>query len=140
MIKVSVLTALSPEQYVTVSALWNLAGIGNPQRGDSYEAVCHTLSHGARIILVYSDALPVGTVWLTHDFRRLYIHHMAVHPNYRKQGFGHRLMEEALEIARELQLQAKLEVHRTNPEAVKLYTDFGFSPLDGYRVMIKREV
>jgi [ribosomal protein S18]-alanine N-acetyltransferase len=139
MIKVSVLASLSPEQYVTVTALWNLAGVGNPARGDSYEAVCHTLSNGARIVIVYYEALPVGTVWLTHDFRRLYIHHMAVHPNYRNQGFGHRLMEEALEVAKELKLQAKLEVHRNNREACKLYTDFGFSPLDGYHVMIKRD-
>jgi ribosomal-protein-alanine N-acetyltransferase len=140
MIKISVLTSISQEQYEMITTLWGLTGIGNPARGDSYQSVCKTLSNGARIVMVYSDALPVGTVWLTQDFRRLYIHHMAVHPQYQKQGFGHRLMEAALEVAKELKLQAKLEVRKTNQAACKLYEEFGFSTLEGYQVMIKRDV
>jgi ribosomal-protein-alanine N-acetyltransferase len=140
MIKVSVLSALSKEQYVSICTLWEMTGVGNPARGDSYEAVCHSLSHEGKIILCCSEELPVGTAWLTHDFRRLYIHHMAVHPNYQNKGYGHRIMETALEVAKELKLQIKLEVHKTNQAASKLYQEFGFTTLDGYQVMIKRDI
>jgi len=139
MIKTSILTDLTKEQFVAVTTLWGLTGVGNAQRGDSFDAICHTLNHGARIILIYNEEIPVGTVWLTHDFRRLYIHHMAVHPNFQNQGFGKRLMEEALAVAKQLKLQAKLEVHKDNQIAYELYKSFGFQTLDDYHTLIKRD-
>jgi ribosomal protein S18 acetylase RimI-like enzyme len=83
---------------------------------------------------------PVGTVWLTHDFRRLYIHHMAVHPLHQNQGYGHLLMQAAVNYACELKLQAKLEVHPENLPANHLYSQYGFEALDGYRIMIRRNI
>lgn len=139
MIKLSVLTALTAEQYVVVSTLWVMTGISSPQRGDSYEAICHTLANGARLVIAWWDEIPVGTVWLTHDFRRLYIHHMAVHPQYQNKGIGKHLMEEALTVAKELKLQAKLEVHCQNKAAYRLYRKYGFITLEGYHTMIRRD-
>lgn len=140
MIKTSVLSGITKEQYLKVSALWELTGVGNAERGDTFEAVNQTLYYGGRVILIYDEEIPVGTVWLTHDFRRLFIHHMAVHPNYRNQGFGKLLMQEALQIAKELNLQAKLEVHKDNPVASELYNSFGFKTLEGFITMIKRDI
>ncbi len=140
MIKISILKGLTRDQYLHVSALWELTGVGNVERGDTFEAVNQTLYYGGRVILIYDDEVPVGTVWLTHDFRRLYIHHMAVNPNFQNQGFGKILMQEALLVAKELNLQAKLEVHQDNPIAYELYKSFGFKTLEGFITMIKRDI
>jgi [ribosomal protein S18]-alanine N-acetyltransferase len=137
--KLLVLKELTPNQYDEISRLWGLTGVGNPARGDSFEAVTQTLDNGARILLVYKDNEPAGTVWLTHDFRRLYIHHMAVHPGCQHQGLGRLLLQESLKIASDLKLQAKLEVHKDNHIAYGLYTGAGFETLEGYHTLIKRK-
>ncbi len=140
MIKLSVLSEITQEQFTEAAELWNLTGVGNPARGDTLEAVQKTLAHGGRMLLLYDDGLPVGTVWLSHDQRRLYIHHMAVRPERQHQGLGRRLLKQALAYASELQLQAKLEVHTDNPAALELYKSEGFQTLEGYLAMIKREI
>ncbi len=138
--KTVIVTKLNEVYYQAASALWTISGVGNPARGDTFEAVEKTLINGGRLILVYEDNTAIGTVWLTHDHRRLYIHHMAVHPEYQNKGYGKILMQEALAFAKELKLQTKLEVHPDNLPANKLYAQFGFEALDGYRIMIKRDV
>jgi ribosomal-protein-alanine N-acetyltransferase len=140
MIKTVIVTELKEDYYIAASNLWELTGVGNPARADTFDAVQKTLLNGAKLILVYEDEQPVGTVWLTHDFRRLYLHHMAVHPDHQNKGYGKLLMQEALKLAGELKLQTKLEVHPDNLPANKLYAQFGFEALDGYRIMIKRDV
>ncbi len=140
MIKVSVVTELTDILYKQISNLWILTGIGNPARSDTFDAVSKTLKNGGKIIIIYEDEIAVGTVWLTHDFRRLLVHHMSVHPEHQNKGYGKLLMQEAIKYAKELKLQAKLEVHKDNKAANKLYKSFGFETLDGYEVMIKRDI
>lgn len=84
------------------------------------------------------DAILAGTIWLTNDYRRLYIHHMAVLPEFQNQGIGRYLLQKAIEIADNQGLQAKLEVHSDNATALNLYRSMGFLELDGYLVMIWR--
>jgi ribosomal protein S18 acetylase RimI-like enzyme len=131
---------LAQNVYEQISDLWTITGVGNPARGDSLDVVQRTLEHGGVILVAYAEDLSIGTAWLTHDFRRLYIHHMAVHPLWQNHGIGKSLMQEAIQIAHELGFQAKLEVHQDNPAANKLYANFGFEPLTGYTAMIKRDV
>ncbi|NLA44985.1 MAG: GNAT family N-acetyltransferase, partial [Candidatus Cloacimonetes bacterium] len=90
------------------------------------------------LLLAYMDAILVGTIWLTNDYRRLYIHHMAVLPEFQKQGIGRSLLQEAIQIADKQGLQAKLEVQSDNAAALNLYRSMGFKVLDGYLVMIRR--
>ena len=139
MSKTVIVTDLTEEYFQVAAKLWELSGVGNPARGDTFEAVQKTLANGGRLILAYEAEQAVGTVWLTHDFRRLYIHHMAVHPQHQNKGYGKLLMQEALNYSSELKLQAKLEVHPDNLPANKLYSQYGFEALDGYRIMIKRK-
>lgn len=131
---------LSPLVYEQMSELWNLTGVGNPARGDTFEVVEETLKGGACILMAYLDDIAVGTLWLTHDFRRAYIHHTAVLPKLQNRRIGRALMREALIIAGELGYQAKLEVSLDNPGALKIYRECGFQGLDGYLIMIKRDV
>jgi ribosomal-protein-alanine N-acetyltransferase len=162
MLKTLIVTGLTDSVFTDATLLWQLSGVGNPARGDDFRAVAKTLANGGRLVMLYNTGdtpsagapneatlpvretsagdEPVGTVWLTHDFRRMYIHHMAVHPHHQNKGCGKILMQEALKYAGELKLQAKLEVHSQNLPANKLYSHYGFEILDGYRLMIKRDV
>ncbi|MDI9523931.1 MAG: N-acetyltransferase [Candidatus Cloacimonadota bacterium] len=67
------------------------------------------------------------------------MHHMAVSPEFQNRGIGRALLEEALSIARDNGWQAKLEVHVENAAARHLYSSYGFTDLEGYIVMIRRE-
>ncbi len=140
MITVDTLSQLSRETYAQLISLWDAAGVSNPARSDSYEAISLSLAHGGVILLASEAGAVLGSAWLTHDFRRLYIHHMAVLPLYQNKGIGTLLMREALSIAHNLGYQAKLEVHSENPSARHLYSKFGFQELSGYITMIKRDI
>ena len=61
-----------------------------------------------------------------------------VRKDFRGRGIGRRLLAAAVEAARELGLQAKLEVHADNAGARKIYEEAGFRPLEGYISMIRR--
>jgi len=129
---------LSEAQFADIRKVWEITKIGNPARGDNLAAINHTLKHGGLILLASDNDRVIGTAWLTHDCRRLYIHHMAVLPEYQNHHVGKSLLDEALKYASELGLQAKLEVHKDNPSGRHLYENAGFEYLDGYLVMVKR--
>lgn len=140
MISIQQVTTLSPTMYDELLKLWDEAGISNPARSDSFEAISNSLKHGGLILAARRDESLLGSAWLTHDFRRLYIHHMAVTPAVQNTGIGAQLLEEAISIARTLGYQAKLEVHTDNPSARHLYVKYGFTELNGYLTMIKRDI
>lgn len=132
--------AFNQDIFSKINEIWNLTGVGNAARGDNFISIQNTLKNGGKMLTLYEEEKLIGTCWLTHDFRRSYIHHMALHPEYQKKGYGKLLLEKALEYSKELGFQAKLEVHNNNPHAQKLYREFGFKLLDGYEVYIKREI
>ncbi len=140
MINLQRIASLNDKLFTEIRQLWLETGISNPQRNDSFEAVQFSLQHTGLILMAYDEAKAVGTVWLNHDYRRLYIHHMAVSPTRQNQGIGSLLMQEAITVAKELGYQAKLEVHSHNPAALHLYKKFGFTELEGYLTLIRRNL
>lgn len=131
---------LSDDLYQKVIELWTITGITNPARADSFKAIQHSLENTGTLITAQDDGQVLGAMWVNHDYRRLYIHHMAVLPEMQNNGIGKALLKEALGIAKETGYQAKLEVHRDNPAARHLYQKMGFKDLEGYITMIKREL
>lgn len=126
--------------YQQLLALWDATGISNPARSDSLAAIAHSLEHTGTLILAHEDGELIGSIWLTHDYRRLYLHHMAVAPTLQNRGIGSKMLQEALQLATELGYQAKLEVHATNHPAMHLYKKHGFNELKGYLTCIKRDI
>ncbi|MDP2172179.1 MAG: GNAT family N-acetyltransferase [Candidatus Cloacimonadaceae bacterium] len=131
---------LTQAVFERITHIWHETGIGNPDRADSFAAIQDNLDHGGLLLLAEIGDDVIGTIWLSHDFRRLYIHHMAVLPALQNRGVGKSLLQEALAIAKDLGYQAKLEVHKDNAAARHLYQNLGFEDLEGYITMIIRRV
>lgn len=127
--------------FAAVLGLWELTGLADEKRADSALTIEKSLKFGGKFWIIEdltSDEC-IGTIWLTNDSRRLYLHHLGVHPNYQQKGYGRLLSEKALQFAKKVNMQIKLEVHENNKYAIKLYKNLGFKYLNKYDVMIKRK-
>ncbi len=70
-------------------------------------------------------------VWLTLDFGD--ITNIAVHPDYRREGLGKRLLSTIVDICKEREIERVcLEVKETNDSAIEFYKNAGFLQ-DGVR-------
>ena len=66
--------------------------------------------------------------WEIED--ELQIANLAVHPDFRKQGIGKKILQEILNQACQKKLKKlTLEVRESNQAALKLYSGFGFSEI-----------
>ncbi len=132
----------SPADYEAVIALWESIGLGGRHRGDNREVINRTLQSGGTLLLM--EALPgkeiIGTSWLTNDGRRSYLHHFGIAEPWQGKGLSKQLLEESMQVAGKTGYQVKLEVHRSNIKAVKLYEQAGFSCLGDYDVYIVRDL
>jgi len=90
------------------------------------------------IFLAYEDDDPVGVAVCFRGFSTfaakpiLNVHDLAVLPDRRRRGIGKRLLEAAIESARELGCaKVTLEVREDNAAAQALYRSVGIGPNDG---------
>ncbi|HOK37331.1 MAG: GNAT family N-acetyltransferase [Bacteroidales bacterium] len=127
--------------YSGVLEVWNATDMGGAHRGDNLEVIKNTINNGGALF-VLTEKLSgkiIGTSWITNDKRRLYLHHFGIHPQYQGKGLSHLLMEKTMDFARKSGLQIKLEVHKENLVARKLYQKYGFNYLGDYDVFIVRK-
>jgi ribosomal protein S18 acetylase RimI-like enzyme len=84
------------EDYDEVFAMWQITSARALSSADSRENIEKYLRRNegmSQVALV--DGRIVGTVLAGHDGRRGFIHHMAVHPDYRRHHIGRQLALEA---------------------------------------------
>ncbi len=129
-----------PDDHQSVVAVWDAAGLGGAERGDTSDAIETSIGLGGRMfVAVAGGGRVVGTSWVTYDGRRMHLHHVGVLPSYRRRGIGRLLSVASIRYARERNVQMKLEVHRTNTAALALYRSLGFTYLGDYDVYIIRK-
>jgi mycothiol synthase len=130
------------DDFEGIANLWELTGMGNPERGDSRQIVNETIRLGGKLLVVEENGSGKisGTSWMTFDGRRIMLHHFAILPEFQGLGLSKILMKESLRFARNKGAQIKLEVHSSNKKATSLYKKFGFSHLEGYNVYIIRDI
>jgi ribosomal protein S18 acetylase RimI-like enzyme len=127
--------------YGAVANLWEATGMGGKFRGDDNQVIQNTVKLGGRLIILEltDNAEIIGTSWLTLDGRRVYMHHFGIKPEYQGFCFSKILLKESMNFAKSTGLQIKLEVHRNNLKALKLYQKGGFLHLGDYDVYIIRD-
>jgi len=126
------------EDYLALMDLWTKLGLSRPERGDDLKVIDETLRLRGKLLVAESENNIIGSAWITNNGRRLYLHHMGVLGDLQGQGIGQMLMDFVNDFAAEKQLQIKLEVHQKNQNAQKLYRSNGFTLLEGYDVLIRR--
>lgn len=124
--------------YPGLMDLWAKLGLSRPERGDDLKVIEETLRLGGKLLVAESENKIIGSAWITNNGRRLYLHHMGVARDLQRQGIGQMLMDFVNDFAAEKKLQIKLEVHQENQNAQKLYRSNGFTLLEGYDVLIRR--
>lgn len=129
------------EDYAELKNLWELTGLGSPERGDDQQTIERCIAHGGRLLLMIKCETEklIGTSWMTFDGRRILLHHFGIHPDYQGRGYGKKLGLASLEHIRSTGYQVKLEVHRDNKRAVALYKSLGFFSFRDYDIMMIRK-
>ncbi len=126
--------------YGQVLELWKATGIFDPERGDSESAILRCNELGGKFLVMEEPETGrvAGTSWMTFDGRRIHLHHFAVRPELQGKGKGRLLAGESVRFAREMNCPVKLEVHRENLRALRLYAHFGFYLFKDYVILMNR--
>ena len=109
-----------------------LAATQAPPLESTYQFVENNIKNGIPQFVAVDDQTVVGWCDIIPHGRRSLAHSgnlgMGVHPNYRGQRLGWRLLDTTVTRARELGLQrVELEVLVSNSVAIALYTKYGFT-------------
>ena len=128
------------EDYPAIEQLWIETGLGDENRNDTIESVEKSLQLGGKLlVLIHKQTnLIVGTSWMTYDGRRIHLHHFSIKQEFQGKRLGKMLTTESLKFAREMRTQIKLEVHKENKSALRLYRSAGFESLGDYDIYIIR--
>ena len=116
--------------YEAVYALWmSCAGMGLNNLDDSWEGIDKFLKRNPDTCFVAeNDTDIVGVIIAGNDGRRGYIYHTAVHPEYRKQGIGKALVEQAMEALKSCGInKAALVVFERNDTGNAFWERMGFT-------------
>lgn len=129
-----------PEDFSHVLTLWRELDMSSEERGDSEEIILQTIQHGGKLILMIDTetATLVGSSWMTFDGRRIFLHHFGIKKEYQRKGWGLKLALESIKFIKDKGYQVKLEVHKKNVAAKKLYEKLGFFAFTDYDIYMIR--
>lgn len=128
------------DDYADVYALWQNAGDGiHLRKSDSPDEIRKKIARDPDLFLVaLAEEQVVGAVMGGFDGRRGMMYHLAVAPEYRRQGIAHQLVD-----ALEERLKAKgciryyLLVTKENDEAIRFYRSRGWGDMDDLYIFAK---
>jgi len=128
------------ESYDGVLTLWQQAeGVGLHDDCDSRRGIQSYLERNPGLSFVATaDGIVVGAVLAGHDGRRGYIHHLAVHPDCRRQGIGRRLVQSCLEVLRSAGIRkAHIFIFNDNSDGIAFWESVGWTPRSDIGVISK---
>jgi len=127
--------------YSQVCRLWEITGLGRPERGDDEATINKSLSIGGRLLVLEDKekGAIAGTSWMTFDGRRIHLHHFGIDPALQGRKLSKILLKESLKHVKAMGCQVKLEVHSKNLKAINLYKKSGFDYLGDYDIYIIRD-
>jgi len=123
--------------YDNAVALWQATpGVGLSS-ADEPEAICFYLERnpGSSFVALV-DGRVVGTILCGHDGRRGYIHHVAVHPDYRRQGIATELVKQALAALQAIGInKCHLFIFGQNEMGIAFWQNIGWELRQDIRLM-----
>ncbi|CAH8282225.1 acetyltransferase (GNAT) family protein [Mariniflexile fucanivorans] len=92
----------------------------------------HTNLIGCITISTFMDPFYEPLTWLTTNKNNLYIHRLAIHPNYQGHGYAQKLMSFAEAYARKNNFTSiRLDTFSQNTRNLTFYEQRGYTRLDG---------
>jgi N-acetylglutamate synthase len=133
------ITPFTMSDYDPVIALWQMSdGVGLSD-ADSPEKIQFYLERNPGMsFIARQEGVIVGAVLSGHDGRRGYIHHLAVHPDYRRQGIGQQLIDHCLAALHAIGIQkCHLFIFTDNRSGIAFWQSTGWSYRQDIAVMSK---
>jgi ribosomal protein S18 acetylase RimI-like enzyme len=121
---------MTTEDYERVYALWiSMPGVGLNDADDAKNGIARFLMRNPTSCFVAEEGGEMaGSILAGHDGRRGHIYHLAVHPSYRRQGIGRKLVQAALgALSEEGITKAMLVVFKTNSGGNEFWEKQGFT-------------
>ncbi len=134
------ITPITLNDYDAVIALWQIcAGVGLSD-ADERDSIQYYLERNPGMSFAAWDGdRVVGAVLCGHDGRRGYIHHMAVHPGYRRQKIGGQLVGCCLDALHAIGLQkCHLFIFTENEPGIAFWQAEGWQYRTDIAVMSKK--
>ena len=125
-----------PEDYPAVMALWSVSDGMLLREADSEENIIRYLQRnpGVSFVALHQQII-VGAVLSGTDGRRGYLQHLAVDPEFQKQGIGRQLVQCVTDaLLHEGIAKTHLFVSHDNKSAQAFYQNMGWQPRDEVRM------
>jgi ribosomal protein S18 acetylase RimI-like enzyme len=133
---------LTAKDYDVVRDLWIAAGLSiRPSGRDSREQFVAQLAGDTQTVIgVRSGDRLIGVVVATHDGRKGWINRLAIHPEFRRQGLGQRLIAAAEQVLHDqgMQIIAAL-VEGWNDPSLALLQKVGYAAHPDIHYLSKRD-
>lgn len=136
------IVTLTANDYDAVVELWQQAGLPiKPIGRDSRDQFATQLASGIQTVIgAWDRNRLIGVVVTTHDGRKGWINRLAIHPDYRRQGWGRRLIQAAEQVLRNqgMYIIAAL-IEDYNAASLALFQKAGYVDYPGIHYVTKRE-
>jgi len=120
---------MRPEDYLSVETIWKASGLSyQPYGRDSYERVVEQSRKESSIYLVAEDdGVVVGSLLVTHDFRKGWMNRLAVAPERQGEGIASSLVERAEDELSAIGVSIfAAQIHRHNHRSRRLFSELGY--------------
>lgn len=133
------ITPFTIDLYDDVLALWQACeGVGLSSADERDNIQFYLERNPGMSFVAWDGEQVIGAVLCGHDGRRGYLHHMAVHPAYRRQKIGGQLVDRCLEALQAIGLQkCHLFIFTENEPGVAFWQAIGWEYRTDVAIMSK---